>query len=272
VPGLAGLNTGNAAELTSLSCTAAGACTAGGYYVDGSDAFQGFVVTEKNGTWGGARETPGLASLNSGGFAKVNVVSCASPGNCAAGGLYHTGPTQVQAFVATQVKGKWGAAQQVPGTGTLNAGQDALITTLSCASPGNCSAAGSYADNLGHSWPFVVSEKSGAWKNAVPAPGVQKLSGTGAFGEINSVSCVSPGNCAGAGQYNDPSGHFQAFVIGQRNGAWSAAIKVPGLATLDKDHSSAAAVVSCRAPASCTAGGFYTDGSGRQEVFVLARQ
>ena len=271
VPSLATLNAGNDAQLNSVSC-AAGGCSAGGLYVDGSAAFQGFVVTEKNGKWGAAREVPGLGALNIGGFARVNVVSCASAGNCAAGGLYHTGPTQVQAFVATEVNGQWGTARQVPGTVTFNAGQDALVTSLSCASAGNCSAAGSYSDSTGHSWPFVVSDKNGKWGTAVPAPGVHKLSVPFGFGEINALSCASAGDCVGAGQYDDSSSHQQAFVIVQSNGTWSAAIKVPGLLALNKDNSAAAAVVSCRAPATCVVGGFYHDAFGRQEPFVIARR
>ena len=40
------------------------------------------------GSWGQAVEVPGLAALNTGGQANVNSVSCASAGNCAAGGYY----------------------------------------------------------------------------------------------------------------------------------------------------------------------------------------
>lgn len=272
VPGLAAFNKGNDAQLSSVSCGGPGDCSAGGFYVDGAAQFQGFVVIERNRTWGAAREVPGLGTLNLGGFAKVTVVSCGSGGSCAAGGLYHPGPTQVEAFVVTQPSGKWGTARQVPGTLALNAGQDAFITSLSCASAGNCSAAGSYTDSTGHGWPFVVTEKNGKWGTAAPAPGVHRLSGLGGFGEINSVSCASAGNCAGVGQYNDSTSHSQAFVITQRGGTWSAAIKVPGLPVLNKGDSASAAVVSCRAPAGCTAGGFYHDAFGRQEIFVLTRR
>jgi len=41
------------------------------------------------GTWGTAREVPGTAALNNtGGDAATNSVSCASSGNCSAGGSY----------------------------------------------------------------------------------------------------------------------------------------------------------------------------------------
>jgi hypothetical protein len=175
----------------------------------------------------------------------------------------------VQPFLVTGSNGKWGIARPVPGILALNTSEDAFITVLSCPSAGSCSAAGSYTDNTGHSWPFVVTEKNGTWDNAAQAPGVAKLSGPSGFGEINSLSCSAPGNCAAAGQYNDSTDHSQAFVIVQRKGTWSAAVNVPGLSALNKDDSAAAAVVSCHPPSGCSAGGFYHDASGRQEPFVL---
>ena len=45
VPGLAALNTHGDAAISSVSCTAAGECSAGGSYIDAS-GFQGFVVKE----------------------------------------------------------------------------------------------------------------------------------------------------------------------------------------------------------------------------------
>jgi hypothetical protein len=45
VPGLAALNTRGDATISSVSCTAAGECSAGGFYIDASGT-QGFVVKE----------------------------------------------------------------------------------------------------------------------------------------------------------------------------------------------------------------------------------
>src|SRR5439155_1549120 len=49
VPGLAALNTGRSAGVTSVSCAAAGSCAAGGDYTDRHDHFQGFVALERHG-------------------------------------------------------------------------------------------------------------------------------------------------------------------------------------------------------------------------------
>ena len=51
---------------TSISCSGVGDCSAGGYYLYGSDGLaEPFVVTETNGTWGNA-EVPGLGAFSVG--------------------------------------------------------------------------------------------------------------------------------------------------------------------------------------------------------------
>src|SRR5215470_16273244 len=75
--------------------------------------------------WGKEIEVPGLGALNTGGNASVNSVSCASAGNCAAGGHYASSVSDChrsfQAFVASRQNGHWGTAIEVPGTAALNA-------------------------------------------------------------------------------------------------------------------------------------------------------
>ena len=115
------------------------------------------MASQVHGTWGAAKQVPGTATLNTGGFAVVNSVSCAAAGNCSAGGGYETGSGHQQAFVVSQVHGRWGTATEVPGTAALGPG-GAGITSLSCATAGNCSAGGGYTDSSGHGQAFVVSE------------------------------------------------------------------------------------------------------------------
>jgi len=102
VPGIAALNSGGNAGIGSLSCASVGSCSAGGSYEDGSDHFQAMVATETNGSWGKAKEVPGTAALNAGGGAGVDVLSCASPGNCSAGGSYPDSSGLRQVFVADE--------------------------------------------------------------------------------------------------------------------------------------------------------------------------
>ena len=101
---------------------------------------------------------PGLGVLNAGGSAQANSVSCASAGNCAAGGVYVDGHRHGQAFVVNETNGTWRTAVEVPGSQTLNNGGWARITSLSCRSAGKCAAGGLYTDRSRHQQGFVVSQ------------------------------------------------------------------------------------------------------------------
>jgi len=92
VPGSVALNTGGTAVTSSVSCSLT-ACIAGGYYTSKSHqgVTSGFLAAEHGGTWGEAAQVPGLAKLNSDGYALVNGVSCAPHGYCAAVGEYASG-------------------------------------------------------------------------------------------------------------------------------------------------------------------------------------
>ena len=102
VPGTAALNQRGRAQITSVSCAAAGNCGAGGFYKDSSGNFQAFVVSQVNGTWHTAIEVPGTPVLNQGGSAEITSVSCAAAGTCSAGGQYTDSSGHSQAFVVSQ--------------------------------------------------------------------------------------------------------------------------------------------------------------------------
>jgi hypothetical protein len=257
VPGLAALNTGGYASVTSVSCWAVNNCASGGYY-GYSDTLtphgQAFVVAEQNGRWGKAEEVPGLAALNTGGDARVVSVSCAPGGYCVAGGYYADGDGNSQAFVVTAVKGRWRAAVEVPGTAALEAGGGfARVTSVSCPAAGSCAAGGYYANGKRMERAFVVSQKKGSWHAArrVPVP----VAGPGGDG-FASLSCWSAGNCAAGGSYS-ASGRLGAWVVSERNGVWGRWGQVPGLAALNTGHAASVNSVSCARGGYCAVGGFY---------------
>ena len=270
VPGLAGLNIGGDARVNSISCSSAGNCAAGGRYDDGSGNNQAFVVEEKSGVWDVAIPVPDLEALNAGGAAEVSSISCASPGNCVAGGFYRDGSGQKQAFVAQETSGIWGSAAEVPGTADLNLGGAAAVKSVSCPSIGNCVAGGSYLDGSGLSQAFVVSEENDVWGAAIEVPGSEALNLLDA--SVLSVSCGSAGDCAAGGYYSDvnASSHTQAFVVNEENGVWGAAIEVPGSAALNLGDSARVTSISCASAGNCAAGGWYTAGSkNHQHPFLV---
>jgi hypothetical protein len=55
------------------------------------------------------------------------------------------GATAAQA--APTAGGTWGTAAELPGSAALNTGGSATIASVSCSSPGDCSAGGYYTDS-----------------------------------------------------------------------------------------------------------------------------
>jgi len=251
------LNTGGSAVVFSVSCASAGNCSAGGFYTTKSRNSEAFVVNEVRGIWRAAQQVAGR--LNVGGGAQVNSVSCASAGNCTAGGLYAS-RSATQAFVVSEVRGIWRTAQPV--AGRLNVGGFAQVNSVSCASAGNCSAGGSYASRSG-TQAFVVSEVRGTWRTAQQVAGRLNVRG-GA--QVNSVSCASAGNCSAGGLYGSRSGD-QAFVVSEVRGTWRTAQPVAG--RLNVGGAAVVNSVSCASAGNCSAGGFYTSKSGLDQAFVV---
>ena len=162
------------AEVTAVSCGAAGTCVAGGYYDDDNSVQGVFVMDATNGAWGAARRVPGTASLKTSN-ANVTAVSCASAGN-GIGGSYCSATGQ-QVFVAREKNGVGGKAITVPGIAALNTGRDASLTSISCGSPGNCAASSSYRTSRPYTYQaFVVNSKNGVWGKAKKVPGTAALS------------------------------------------------------------------------------------------------
>jgi hypothetical protein len=261
------------ASVTSISCAAPGECAGGGFYnASKEDVWQPLVISQTDGTWAKAIEVPGAAALNGGRGARVTSISCAAPGECAAGGFYKTDWTYSGAFVASEANGKWGNAIKVPGLAKLDTVGVASVTSISCGAPGECVAGGNFNND---SLPFLVSETNGSWGNAIEVPGVAKLN-PGYDTTLTSLSCAAAGECAAGGYYDsfrngNESG--QAWVASERNGSWGPAIEVPGIATLNTGTSAGVTSISCAAPGECAAGGSYATIDGNYyttaQVFVV---
>ena len=246
------------AAVNSVSCASPGNCGAGGSYQNAAGATEAFIVSEVNGIWGGAAEV--AAAQNGGGDATITSVSCKSPGNCSAGG-YYAGSGGSQPFVVNEANGVWGSVVKV---GANLGGLGGMITSLSCASPGNCAATGNYTDAAGSSLGLVVSETNGAWGSAETVAANLVTGSNNAF--INSVSCGSPGSCSAGGSYGTAPFRSEAFVVSEVNGNWGSAEEVG--ANLRSNGQVAINSVSCAAAGDCSGVGEYTAASGGQAFAV----
>ncbi len=117
---------------------------------------------------------------------------------------------------------------------------------------------------------FVISQTNGVWGHAKEVPGSAALN-QGWNAEVSSVSCVSAGNCAAGGRYQDRSTRRHVFVVTQTNGVWGHAKEVPGSAALNQGKFADVEInsVSCTSAGNCSAGGFYTDRRARLQAFVV---
>ncbi len=97
-------------------------------------------------------------------------ISCPSVGNCAVGGSYEDGLLRTEAYVADELNGKWGTAEELPNSAKLNAGGNAQVSSVSCTSPGHCGAAGGYVDGSSAFRAFVATDAF------VPAPTISRMS------------------------------------------------------------------------------------------------
>jgi len=234
-----------------ISCPRPGECTVAGREQEPSGATVTSVVTQAGGTWGATRQLPGFAAAGG----QVTSLSCRAVGDCSAGGWATSGKHTVP-FVASETGAKW-TSSAVRGFAALSpaTANTGSVTALSCASPGNCSAGGTYQPARPGVGVFFVSEAGGKWQTARPAAGVAR---TERGISLPSISCPAAGYCAAV-----VSRAGAGFVAVQSGGTWATARPV-AVTT----GTGGVTAVSCAAPGQCVAGG--NDHAGT-EVWVLER-
>src|SRR5258707_12514327 len=127
-------------------------------------------------------------------WAAAAALGCAAPRGTGCGAPAGVGRAAAGAAARAAT---WRAAIEVPGTGGLNKGGNAAVNSVSCASAGNCAAAGGYTDGSGHRQAFVASEGNGTWHAAIEVPGTAGLNKGGDAGVLSGWG-ASAGNGAAA--------------------------------------------------------------------------
>ncbi len=143
-------------------------------------------------------------------------------------------------------------------TGVKDANAVEIFYAISCSSPGNCTAAGSFvAASDGHAHPMTQTSTNGVWAPVVPTD-VTGIAGSGADGGLYSISCTAPGYCTAAGSFN-----HRAITQTSTNGVWAPAVEavfssdtVRGTDGTNDRFTS----ISCYFRGYCTAVGEYASG------------
>ena len=260
------------AEFLSVSCASAGNCTAVGRFRNANNYREAFTMTSTGGVWGQA--TPAVFAggvQSSTPTDHLQRVSCSSAGNCTAVGYFKNAAGNREAFMMTSTGGVWGqAVPAVFANGVQNSVPNDYLNWVSCASAGDCTAAGRYKDVNGNTQAFTMTSTGGTWGQVTPivfANGVQSAS-PAAY--MNSVTCVSAGNCVAVGQFKSSSTYFEAFILTSVGGVWGDATPVTfpsgvrNAAMLDSLDS-----VSCASAGNCTAVGYFKNAAGGTEAFTM---
>ena len=256
-------------QATAVSC-AGGACVASGWAAavmapETSNSGQPyFLATGSGGRWGPESVgplpagAPAWNAANSG--VNVNGVSCPARGSCVAVGVYNNStPTALSdpVFIAEQQHGSWRAfSPRLPADAASPV--TANLTSVSCPSPGNCEAIGSYYTAHGKVQ-LSVTASHGRWARAWP----MRFGQAAWQNSLRSVSCASVSECVAVG-WAAAAGKPNVVLTALRiRGRWQKAERI----RLPKGSGSVTTLrsVSCLPADTCTAIGQSSSGT---QVFV----
>ena len=185
-------------------------------------------------------------------------------------------------MLATESAGRWShpiAAQLPFNADAVN--PDVSLTSVSCASVGNCTAVGSYLDVNGLTQGLLLTETGGTWatgKGSDPSTG--RL-GCGESSDRSHIGVLCDSHELRGGwvlhrqRQRQPEGLLETEINGtwsqtQKNGHWSytgAEAGLPGDAA--SEPKVALTSVSCGAVVRCVAVGSYLNSSHEQEGLLL---
>jgi hypothetical protein len=270
----------NAAAIAGINvfadaCGATGYCSAVGTYFDKSNNSQAFVDSEVGGVWRGAVAVALPANaVVSNQNAQLHSVACSSGGNCSAVGTYSAKASPLAAtegLVVNEVAGVWQRASEVrlpPGT---NVNPFVLLNQVACASPGNCSAVGSYIDSNGATHGLLVSEFANRWLAGL-ALALPANASSFPDASLSSIACISAGNCDAIGTYDNTQGDVEGLTVVQSSRSWkraSAMAMPPSAASNPRVFFYGFNGISCSSLGNCSAGGQYRDSAGDYQGFMV---
>jgi len=245
--------------LNSVSCASAGNCTAVGSYDASSGWNEGLLLTEKAGRWATGVEATLPSNGGTSGNATLNSVSCSPAGNCSAVGYYNGDSSGGEGLLITKRAGGWRRGVEATLPKNAIAGKPVSLTSVSCASAGNCSAVGTYNNDEGSKdlttpLGLLLTEKAGKWQAGVQAlPPKKAPSGPDQVG-LNAVSCASAGDCVAVGDYAG-SGDVQGMLVTEKAGKWQRGLEAARPRNAGADDDVELSSVSCASPGNCTAVG-----------------
>jgi hypothetical protein len=228
-------------NLFGVSCTAANACLAVGYWTDA--ALHIHPVAERwNGTSWAIQSVPAPAGFPQSGFFAV---SCASARACTAVGA-KSSSTGTTTPLAERWNGTSWAIQPVSGPAGSLASE---LLAVSCPTAAACTAGGSEFNSAQKPVPLAEGWDGAKWSvQSVPSP-------AGAIGAgFSGLSCSTPATCIAAGSYGNSSGAMVLLAEAWNGRKW----RIQATPSPAGSTGSEFLAVSCSAAAACAAVGATT--------------
>lgn len=267
------------------SCRSGGNCsTVGSYTRIPTGGTYPWVFDETGGLWSptgvGLQLPNGAAttvdSRGGGGspFMGFSGLSCPSAGNCTAIGGYVDSHDDFQGAIFAERGGIWSNGVKAPaptGAGPNNDPMELLnpLTSVSCATANDCGAVGWFVKGRSETQRgLLLAEHRGTWRASAISLPRRARAGGGVF--LTSVSCPAPGDCVAVGYYAS-HGKTHGLVVRERGGKWQRAVNAAlpkGAARASRAHSFLN-TVTCPSKRACTAGGYYSDRSGKTQGLLL---
>lgn len=259
------------AGVTSVACPAIGDCTAVGSYESTGGEPLGLLLTETGGLW--APSTEAVMPNGSSNDPNVNLaaVSCGSAGDCSAVGNYVDSSYNQQGVVINERSGTWHTGSKVFSPPGAAGNPEETMQAVSCPSAGNCGAVGDYVNQYGETSALVVNETKWDWSPVQTITLPAGATGTiGPSSSLDSISCTSAGNCTAVGWYTSDANAIEGLLLNEVNGVWQAGVEaVPPTPTAAQPNVSLSSV-SCSAPGTCSAVGYYDDSLSNQQGMLLS--
>jgi hypothetical protein len=239
------------AFIESVSCPSAGNCGAVGFYYDSLGHAEGLLLTETAGRWTRGVEAVLPANAATDPAVGLHSVSCASAGNCSAVGDYKAQDSSglSKGLLLTETAGGWAPGVEAALPADAPTPEGSSLVSVSCASAGNCVAAGTDFDGSGIVHALLVTETASSWGTGVEAALPADASTTRVESSLDSVSCPSAGNCGAVGYYVSSSG-CQGLLLTETDGSWTAGVEAR---PVDAVGCAVTFAVSCPSAGSCSA-------------------
>ena len=189
------------AGASAVTCPTPGYCVSVGYYkssitpTTGRSVQLADIYSGGNWTVSTVPSPPGSASTRTHQFGALTSLSCTGPGSCLATGATVTTSGNDIAFIAALNGTTW-STMQAPLPANAAHPASSGTPTVACSAPNSCVVGGVYEATTDGYHEFVDTLSGGQWSTTeLPQP-PHALAGSGANGELRSISCSSPANCA----------------------------------------------------------------------------